>query len=302
MATQKITDTKHETVPVIAVNEKQRILTEREQSNPITKEEFFNLRITNGAYLSYEGSRDNMIKELIFLLDKPISMEYAFQFENLPYYTNPYNYEDNLEELDLSNVDLSECTSLMGLCAGRTKLKTLKLPEISNKIRYYMYMLKDCSSLTGDLDMSNWNMSDEPINFAGAFSGSGFTRIIFPNKDVYSDQLGDIVANNPNLEYVDMSKVHGYKTLMEGTEDQYMKCQFGGFAANCPKLKHLDIRSIDADEIDDMIFGIFDNTNPDCLVIVKDEAMKEKIITNMQNSGSPTTLTNIKTVAEYGTN
>lgn len=130
-----------------------------------------------------------------------------------------------------------------------------------------------------DIDFSNIKRMSQTFN-----SMPNIKRLIFPKKMSNSLETAEyICAGSSALEYVDASAL----TVKA-------KTYLTSFFANCTSLKHIDLRSLDFSILDSVPSNMFAGIPTDCLIIVKNSSSKSYINRNYS------TLTNVKTVAEYG--
>ena len=160
-----------------------------------------------------------------------------------------------------------------------------------------------------EIDLSNFNMNLKLTNIASMFQDcNNLTSLDLGNFNTINiTDINDLFRNCYNLTNVNLSSFNTNK--VKGFVRMFMNCQklveldLSSFYTpvlintqdmfyNCQSLKRLDIRNFDFTNVayyNDM----FRNVSTKCLIIVKDDTAKEWITSKF------TTLTNVKTVAEY---
>lgn len=110
-----------------------------------------NLEITNGAYLFYNGNRQNMLKEILSLCKKITTMEYMF-------YTCRALTEKDIEEIN--KLDTSEVTSMKAMFYACSVLKNIVLTNFNtSKVKNMYDMFHNCTKVE-NIDLSSFNTSN----------------------------------------------------------------------------------------------------------------------------------------------
>ena len=185
-------------------------------------------------------------------------------------------YNCNLEELP--QIDTSNVTNMKYMFT-RSTATTLNLSSFNtSKVTNMSNMFANSAATT--LDLSSFNTSNV-TDMNSMFYGSKATTLDLSNFDaskvtnVYN-MFASSAATTINLSSFNTSKVTSMNSMFENS-----------------KVTTLDIRNFDFTNVayyNDM----FRNVSTNCLIIVKDDTAKEWITSMF------TTLTNVKTVAEYG--
>lgn len=123
------------------------------------------------------------------------------------------------------------------------------------------------------------------IRATGLLDQSDTQTFLAPNWDVTAlPEVSYMCSNAPKLQYVDL----GQWTHMDNIRSYYGAFQYSS------SLQYVDIRSWNITS-DKNVKCMFQGVPADCLIIVKDDAVRSVILAGENNSH----LTNIKTVAEY---
>lgn len=110
-----------------------------------------NLTITNGAYLFYNGNRQNMLKEILSLCKKITTTEYMF-------YTCRALTEKDIEEIN--KLDTSEVTSMKAMFYACSILKNIVLTNFNtSKVKNMYDMFRNCTKVE-NIDLSSFNTSN----------------------------------------------------------------------------------------------------------------------------------------------
>lgn len=156
---------------------------------------FEGAKITDGQYLFYNGARTDYIQEILAMCEKITSAYYMFR-----------NCED-LTELDVSELDTSQCTNMQSMflgCRALTELDVSKLDtsQCTNMQSMFQYL----ENIT-ELDLSNFNTS-KCTNMAQMFYGCNKIEELdlssFDTKNVTNMGSG-MFYGNTNLKSVNLS-------------------------------------------------------------------------------------------------
>lgn len=188
------------------------------------------ITISDASYLFYSGSRSNQIEELLKIcknVTKVISM-FAYNkdittldLSNLDISNvTSMNYMlqgcDNLLDINLTNFNTSNVTSMDSLFANDKKIKELNLKNFdTSKVTSMYHMFEECNSVV-DLDLSNFNTSN-------------VARMPYMFYRLYK-------ATNINVSSFNTSNV---------TNMEHMFCQ-------CSVLENLDISNFDASNVENV--------------------------------------------------
>lgn len=154
--------------------------------------------------------------------------------------------------------------------------------DISN-ITNLQSMFRNCNQLT-HLDLSSWDTSNV-TNMSGMFTDcSALLTLIIKDFNISNvSTFASMFVRCTSLTSLDLS---GWENGND-TEAYYM---FG----TCSALMFLDMRKFDFTKIKSgTTNGMFENVPTNCEIIVKDQTQKDWFATKFS------TLTNVKTVAEY---
>ena len=180
--------------------------------------------------------------------------------------------------LNLSSFNTSKVTNMSSMF-GNSAATTLDLSSFdTSNVTNMSYMFTNSAATT--IDLSSFDTSNV-TDMNSMFYGSKATTLDLSNFDaskvtnVYN-MFASSAATTINLSSFNTSKVTSMNSMFENS-----------------KVTTLDIRNFDFTNVayyNDM----FRNVSTNCLIIVKDDTAKEWITSMF------TTLTNVKTVAEYG--
>ena len=221
--------------------------------------------INDCSYLFYNGAKINIMNELLALCKNVTDTNYMFSECR------------SLTELDLSNFDTSNVTNFNNMFQGCTSLTSLNISNVTT-----MYeMFSGCSKLKS-LDLSNFNTIQATNMEKMFYSCSELTSLDLSNFNTSKVTNMKGVFNGCNaLTSLDLS-------VFDTSKVTNMSSMFSW----CSALKNLDIRNFTFDKVTSYS-NMFNNVPTDCLIIVKSDTEKEWITSKF------TTLTNVKTVAEY---
>ena len=179
--------------------------------------------------------------------------------------------------LDLSSFNTSKVTNMSNMFAN-SAATTLDLSNFdTSNVTDMSYMFYGSKATT--LDLSSFNTS-KVTNMSNMFANSAATTLDLSNFDTsnvtnISSMFASSAATTIDLSNFDISKATSTISMFENS-----------------KVTTLDIRNFDFTNViyyNDM----FRNVSTNCLIIVKDDTAKEWITSKF------TTLTNVKTIAEY---
>ena len=179
--------------------------------------------------------------------------------------------------LDLSNFDTSKVTN-MGSMFSNSAATILDLSSFdTSNVTDMSYMFTNCKATT--IDLSSFDTSNV-TDMSYMFKNCKATTIDLSNFDasnvtnVYM-MFADSQATTIDLSSFNASKATSTNSMFENS-----------------KVTTLDIRNFDFTNVKNYN-NMFRNVSANCLIIVKDDTAKEWITSKF------TTLTNVKTIAEY---
>ena len=181
-----------------------------------------------------------------------------------------------------SPTDLSSLFSKSTVLEPMVYETLLKL-IFNSSITIVSSMFSGCE-VQGELNLYDLDFSNVEKMYYTFQNMTNITKVVLPHK-MPTNLVGAefMFAGSKTVEYVDASAL----TVKAET---YLTSLF----ANCTSLKHIDLRSLDFSILDSVPSNMFAGIPTDCLIIVKNSASKSYINRNYS------TLTNVKTVAEYG--
>lgn len=200
-----------------------------------------------------------------------------------PRFISFYQYDKTELTQELLNLDTSNMTSFKNMFYGCYNLTSLDVNHFNTSNVTSMYgTFGGCSKLTG-LDIRNWDTS-KVTNMSNMFSAMGALKaIMFGDNfntsnvtDMSSMFTGGYALTGLDLSHFDTSKVTRMNSMFQ----------------NCNQLIKLDLRSFDFTKVTSYS-SMFSSVKTTCEIIVKDATAKEWITSKFS------TLTNVKTVAEY---
>lgn len=185
----------------------------------------------------------------------------------------------NMTELDLSGFNVSNVTTMEYMFQNASNLTTIKTGNwTANNVAKLNYAFQNCSKLT-NLDLSScsfkslWNMACMCQNC------SVLETLNLSSINTAINSIERLGYNCRYLKTIDLSSLPMAYTCSSAFE-------------YCTSLELLDMRSFDFSSISSRT-RMFEGVPTDCEIIVKDDTQKEWFTTNYS------TLTNVKTVAEY---
>ena len=217
---------------------------------------------------------------------------------NYKVYTNAGIITGNFPELSndgvkklanaMESIKKYSVTDLSSLFSKSTVLEpivyeTLLKLVFNSSVTVVSSMFSGCE-VQGELNLYDLDFSNVERMYYTFQNMPNVTKVIFPHK-MPTKLVGAefMFAGSKKVEYIDASAL----TVKAET---YLT----SFFANCTSLKHIDLRSLDFSILDSVPSNMFAGIPTDCLIIVKNSASKSYINRNYS------TLTNVKTVAEYG--
>lgn len=190
----------------------------------------------------------------------------------------------NLKKIDLSGKNLSKLTTMQELAYYCSSLEEFSMKNC------------DTSSLTSFKDAFYYCGSLKKADFSGIDISkvSSFHRMFYNCSKLTEVNMSSFGANsNGNIESM------FYRcTSLESIDLRNFKTDYAygvqgmDWFSGCSKLKHLDLRSFDFSRVT-YYTGMFTNVPTDCEIIVKNTTQKNWV------TGKFTSLTNVKTLAEY---
>lgn len=191
-----------------------------------------------------------------------------------------YNYQGTELDYELSNLDLSNATSLYNMFSNCKNLTTINLSNFNTEnVTTVDNMFYYCQAL---LNVSLENLKFPNLTTVSSMFGQ---CKVLTEVDLSSWETSQITSMNQmcqncaKLTKADLSGLRGTITSFTTV--------FGG----CYKLMHIDIRNLDLSNASTA--NAFIGVPTSCLIIVKDDANKAWFASNYS------TLTNVKTLAEY---
>lgn len=215
--------------------------------------------------------------------------------------------------IDLSNFNISKATSAQGAFRGCLALVEAILHDINfSKCTAFGDMFNGCTSLKR-VDIDGWVLhSTASVSMSNIFSGCTALENISISGWVTNRVTTMISAfyNCSNLKTVKFDNVSFYylnnmQSMFENctslVEVDMSGCTYLGKASvtlqncfhNCTSLNKIDMRTFELTNAVNY-YQAFAGVPADCLIIVKDDACKAKVLTMRSD------LTNVKTVAELG--
>lgn len=286
------------------------IKTKKGDDTPILASEFdteiANLpNIVHPNYVSFRGYTGNVL-DISWL-----------RTDNMTSFSNMFDGCNKITSIDVSNFDATNITSTTKMFNGCSLLETIlgnkKLVKSSNTNISNMY--SNCPKLLS-LDLSEWDTTGL-TNIGNAFSKcSNLTSIIFPSTSVASEITNSnyLFQQCTSLTELDLTTflntTHTSNSNAEGMFDGCTSLQtikipnfklsssFNTWRyafRNCTSLEYLDVRSVNFAGINN-IAQSFLNVPNNCLILVKDTASKNAILTKFSN------LTNIQIASQYEAN
>ena len=179
---------------------------------------------------------------------------------------------NSTEKIFFDNFDTYDVQNFHWMFRNCTSLKEINLSylETSNATTLEG-LLNNCTSLTGILDLSSWNI-ENVTNFAGMFAGTSVDEIIMPGKNSKVTTMQGMFQVC-KAEKIDISGI-------DTTTLTSLNCTFLG----CPNLKYLDVSSFNFKNITDW-FGYLGYLMPSNIVVyVKDQESKNYLIDHKPNN------------------
>lgn len=229
-------------------------------------------------WVSFQGCREADMSEETKMLDTSLFTRIDKMFAS-----SGFLKYINIREWDTSNVTTMDnmfydCTNLINVGAGDYIFKVDNFD--TSQVTSMMSFLYGTSFKT--IDLSNFNTS-KVISMSSMFANMLKAKTInVSNFDTSNVKYMDYMFSNANsIVELDLSN---FVTSNVTT--------FRSMFSGCKSLKKLDIRNLTFDKVTNMS-SMFNNVPLDCLIIVKSDTERNKILNYFG------TLTNIKTLAEY---
>ena len=195
---------------------------------------------------------------------------------------NNMYYQNTSKNIDVSGLNTSMVTSMYNMFGICSNLESLDLSNFNtSNVTDMSYMFYNPNKIK-NLDLSNFNTSK-----------------VTKMNNMFSDAANYISIN---VSSFDTSQVQNMKRMFGGCSE-LTNLDLSNFITSkvtnvsqlflrCSKLTQLDIRNFDFTNVTSYS-NMFTGVPANCLIIVKDDTAKEWITSKF------TTLTNVKTVAEY---
>ena len=177
-------------------------------------------KITNGAYLFYNGYRTDYLQEFLNICEKIKSAYYMF-------------YKcSNLPEIDVSNLDTSEVTDMSYMFYQCSNVPEIDVSNFdTSKVANMSYMFYKCSNLL-EIDVSNFDTSNV-TNMTYMFYGcSNVPEIDVSNFDTSKvTDMGSMFYGINNVEELDLSNWDMGKVTNVATMFAYSTnvCKYNSF-------------------------------------------------------------------------
>ena len=189
----------------------------------------------------------------------------------------------SLETIDFTGWDTSNVTYMYSMFYGCNALRSPDLSGFNmSKVTDIGSMFSGCKYYLTTLDLNGWDTSSV-IDMRSTFNGC--EKLATLNvKDWDTSNCEDMMHLFRDCSSLTSLDLSGWNT----SKNKYTNYMFSG----CKYLKFLDIRNFDFSSVTTYT-DMFKNVPTNCEIIVKDDAAKTWITSKF------TTLTNVKTVAEY---